>query len=173
MSLCHHIPIIDDTNAKGTFGVPDDQHRALLWLAAKQLGISCLAYILPDIQHCQSCHSSKIHSASHAVTPITVYTLQGPLPCTKAPLRCRECGTWHGLTSYTFKTVNHLYPQDIHLCQFLIRASNKNYVTVDVHELLCESRYVHFCKVISCKYTSTCTHIKCCICMFMFKNLYD
>ncbi len=41
VSLCQHISIIDDaTNPKWTFSVPDDQHCALLWLAAKQLGIS-------------------------------------------------------------------------------------------------------------------------------------
>ncbi len=136
-----HFCILDTSTSKENLLMHDSSHDSRLWEAAKSLGIPCFGFLLPDIEECMNCHSRKLYSASNSVTTITVHTIRGPRPCTKASLRCRDCGAWHGLTSYTVSGLKFLYPHN--LCQFLVRASNRVYVTSDVHELLCQSRYVH------------------------------
>ncbi len=109
-----------------------------LWKAATKLKDSCMKFYLPNITECQKCHCKTLYSSTKSVTNITVYTLQGPIPCKKAALVCRKCNTYHSLTGYKIGKEKRLFK--LKQSHNLIYGSNKVYITRRLHEFVCESR---------------------------------
>jgi hypothetical protein len=116
----------------------NDEQVHKLWKAATDTGEATMAFFMPNIMNCLNCGDAHLSSYARSVTDITVYTLQGPLPCLKASLTCRVCSATHGLTGYSHKGSRTMY-SDINFSNYLVESSNKVYITKEVHELMCES----------------------------------
>ncbi|CAC5418866.1 unnamed protein product [Mytilus coruscus] len=109
----------------------------LLWMASKKHCQPYIKLILPPVQRCinDTCNG-KLYP--YSTTNVTFFTSQGPFPGKKAVLRCRTCLSYYHIDEYNVpKDGRHYYPDEL-LLQWKC-ASNKVYLSTDLHEFMCES----------------------------------
>ncbi|CAB4032328.1 Hypothetical predicted protein, partial [Paramuricea clavata] len=102
----------------------------VLWKATEEESFNFNCMMTPPVDLCLYCR--KPLSTNNKPNKATLFTLSGPIPCTKLRLRCRECDVQYGICSIRDKTGEHLYPK-LHR-PLLVEASNVNYVDAALYE---------------------------------------
>jgi hypothetical protein len=116
-----------------------------LWKASRDNNMPYMGFYMPRVKyHClfTDCES-PLYSAKSSETCITVFTMDGPLPCLKASLRCSnrehgDCAATYGLLSYQRKT-DGVQTYEMKDRLDLQAVSQKQYCTNDVANLLTAS----------------------------------
>ena len=101
-----------------------------LWKATEEESFNFNCMMTPPVNQCLHC--KKPLSTNNKPSKATLFTLNGPIPCTKLRLCCRECGVQYGMCSITDKTGEHLYPKSHR--PLLVEASNASYLDASLYE---------------------------------------
>ncbi|CAB3991718.1 Hypothetical predicted protein, partial [Paramuricea clavata] len=74
----------------------------VLWKATEEESFNFNCMMTPPVDLCLYCR--KPLSTNNKPNKATLFTLSGPIPCTKLRLRCRECDVQYGICSIRDKT---------------------------------------------------------------------
>ena len=84
--------------------------------------------------------------------PYILFTLDGPVPCTKVMLECRECFHVYGVCNHRDESGTRFYPEDFNID--LVEVSNVTYFHFKLYKWFPSLRlvnYIHAFKII-CQY---------------------
>jgi hypothetical protein len=56
----------------------------------------------------------------------TLFTSEGPIPCSKISLECRDCSIKYGVANYSEEKGTHFYPEELEVDE--IEVSNVTYI---------------------------------------------
>lgn len=87
-------------------------------------------FLSPPLADCMKC--SKRLTMHNDPSQAKLFTLKGPINCSKVTLECRNCCIKFGIASYTSGSGTYLYPED--LDQSYIEISTHSYMDVDLYK---------------------------------------
>ena len=82
-----------------------------LWELTKTEEIIYNKYLSPPVSICILC--DKALTIRNNPSKAKLFTLDGPVPCTKITLECRGCAHVYGVCNYTNKSGTHFYQHDV------------------------------------------------------------
>ncbi|CAB3985930.1 Hypothetical predicted protein [Paramuricea clavata] len=90
--------------------VDNEEH---LWQLTKKEEITFNKFLTPPVSICSSCEKNL--TVRNNPSKAKLFTLEGPIPCTKITLECRRCSHVYDICNYTDTSGTHFYvePADI------------------------------------------------------------
>ena len=100
----------------------NDNH---LWKLTETEELSFLKFLTPPVSLCMQC--DKKLSVRNNPSKAKVFTLNGPIPCSKVTLECRDCCYIYGICNYSDAKGTHFYPREMAAAIELVEVSNETY----------------------------------------------
>ena len=107
-------------------------------------------FLTPPVSQCLQC--DKKLSVRGNPSKAILFTLDGPVPCTKVMLECRECFHVYGVCNHRDESGTRFYPEDFNID--LVEVSNVTYFHFKLYKWFPSLRlvnYIHAFKII-CQY---------------------
>ena len=101
-----------------------------LWQLTETEEFNYNKFLTPPFSSCTQCERKL--TIRNNPSKAKLYTLNGPVPCTKITLECRECCLVYGLCNYTSKEGTHLYPDELKIGY--IEISNVTYIDIKLYK---------------------------------------
>ena len=95
-----------------------------VWDLSKREQINFNKFLTPPISNCLRCH--KQLSMHNDPSKATLFTSEGPIPCSKISLECRDCSIKYGVANYSEERGTHFYPEELEVDE--IEVSNVTYI---------------------------------------------
>jgi hypothetical protein len=116
-----------------------DEH---LWRLTNTEDFSYNKFLTPPVSMCILCENNL--TIRNNPSKANLFTLEGPVPCTKITLECRGCAHVYGVCNYTDKSGTHFYPHVVEL----VEISDVTYMDVKLYKWFPALRFV--CYYILC-----------------------
>lgn len=107
----------------------NDNH---LWKLTEKENLSFNKFLTPPVSLCMHCN--KKLSMRNNPCKAKLFTLNGPIPCTKVTLECRDCGHIYGICNYSDAMGTHFYPRAINNGVELVEVSGVTYFEQKLYE---------------------------------------
>lgn len=107
------------------------------WDLTKSENVNFNKFLMPPVKTCLRC--SKSLAMRNYPAKVKLFTTEGPLPCSKITLECRNCSCVYGLYNYSDSAGSHYYPAEINIK--LVEASNVTYVESKLYKWFPSLRY--------------------------------
>ena len=89
----------------------------------------CQTFLSPPVSACMQC--DKKLSMHNNPSTATLFTLDGPVLCSKVSLECRSCSIRFGVCNFTDECGTHFYP--FHLHNSSVQVTNVTYFHVNLY----------------------------------------
>ena len=103
-----------------------------LWRLTQTEDLPFNKFITPPVARCFQCE--KDLTIRNNPSQAKVFTLDGPIPCTKVTLECRCCSYVYGVCNYSDKSGSHFYPKSDEYDVDIIEVSNVTYVDAKLYK---------------------------------------
>ncbi len=110
------------------------------WELIRQEGIHFNKFLTPPVSNCLQCDTQL--TMHNNPSKATLFTRDGPIPCSKISLECRDCSIRYGVANFTNEQGSHFYPQDLAID--FIEVSNVTYVDTKLYRWIPSLRYAKF-----------------------------
>jgi hypothetical protein len=116
-----------------------DSHEHL-WRLTKTEDLSFVKFLTPPVSLCLLCEKGL--TIRNNPSKAKLFTLDGPVPCTKVTLECRACSQVYGICHYDDKSGSHFYPQEFNVD--LVEISDVTYMDLKLYKWFPALRFVTF-----------------------------
>lgn len=141
-TLNHVIPVLKNCENYIQFWRENPQDiSGILWQASKDWKEPYLKFVNPPVQQCVEC-GETLYPYSRIC--VTFYSLGGPIPGQRGISKCKKCRIYYHLTGYVVPNRGKMFYVEPITCDWKC-ASNKVFFDKDLHEFMCESRYIASC----------------------------
>ncbi len=104
-----------------------------LWKLTQTKDLPYNKFLTPPVATCFQCQ--KDLTLRNNPSKAKLFTLDGPIPCTKITLECRPCSHVYGICNYSDKSGSHYYPKsDVLFNIDVIEVSNVTYFDVKLYK---------------------------------------
>ena len=103
-----------------------------LWKLTQTEDLPFNKFITPPLARCFQCE--KDLTVRNNPSRAKVFTLDGPIPCTKITLECRSCSYVYGVCNYSDESGSHFYPKSDEYDVELIEVSNVTYFDAKLYK---------------------------------------
>ena len=97
-------------------------------------------FVTPPVSQCLQC--DKKLSVRGNPSKAILFTLDGPVPCTKVTLECRECFHVYGVCNHRNESGTRFYPKDFNI--ELVEVSNVTYFHLQLYKWFPSLRLVNY-----------------------------
>lgn len=87
-------------------------------------------FLTPPVSLCMQCE--KKLTIRNNPSKAKLFTLDGPVPCTKDTLECSDCSHVYGICNYDDKVGAHFYPKDFQVN--LVEISDVTYIDLKLYK---------------------------------------
>jgi hypothetical protein len=101
-----------------------------LWKLTQAQDLPYNKFLTPPVARCVQCR--KELTVRNNPLKAKLFTLDGPIPCTKITLECRCCAYVYGICNYSDESGSHFYPSAYNI--ELIEVSNVTYFDVKLYK---------------------------------------
>lgn len=101
-----------------------------LWKLTQAQDLPYNKFLTPPVARCVQCQ--KDLTVRNNPSKAKLFTLDGPIPCTKITLECRCCAYVYGICNYSDESGSHFYPSAYNI--ELIEVSNVTYFDVKLYK---------------------------------------
>ena len=110
---------------------PTTAHQSI-WSLTQDEGIYFNKFLTPPVTNCLDC--DKLLTMHNTPSKATLFTLKGPVPCSKVTLECRDCSARYGIAKFTRNndSGSHFYPPELAVEQ-VIEISNVTYIDLELY----------------------------------------
>jgi hypothetical protein len=103
-----------------------------LWKLTQTEDLPFNKFLTPPVARCIQCQ--KDLTIRNNPSKAKVFTLDGPIPCTKVTLECRCCSYVYGICNYSDGSGSHFYPKSDEYDVELIEVSNVTYFDAKLYK---------------------------------------
>ncbi len=87
-------------------------------------------FLTSPLKMCLRCERSL--TMKNYPAKVKVFTMDGPLPCSKITLECRSCSCVYGVCNFSDKLKMHFYPEEMQI--ELVEVSNVTYLDLELYK---------------------------------------
>ena len=95
-----------------------------IWTLTKKENIPFNRFLTPPIRTCLRCQ--KLLTMQNYPAKVKIFTTDGPIPCSKISLECRNCSCVYGVCNFSDKLGTHFYPEEMGVD--VVEVSNVTYI---------------------------------------------
>ena len=96
-----------------------------VWNLTQSERVNFNKFLTPPISNCLRCN--KQLSMHNDPSKATLFTSEGPIPCSKVSLECRDCSFRYGVLNYSDEEGTHFYPEQLPT-HGMVEVSNVTYI---------------------------------------------
>ena len=110
---------------------PTHQSHQGIWSFTQDEGIYFNKFFTPPVTNCLDWE--KLLTMHNRPSKATLFTLKGPVPCSKVTLECRDCSARYGIAKFTHGNDlgSRFYPQEFAI--YVIEVSNVTYMDLELY----------------------------------------
>ena len=103
-----------------------------IWSLTQDEGTYFNSFLTPPVMNCLDCE--KLLTMHNKPSKATLFTLEGPVPCTKVTLECRDCSVHYGITKFfrSCELGSRFYPNEFPID--VIEVSNVTYINRKLYD---------------------------------------
>ncbi len=115
-------------------------HREDLWALTEKENMPYNRFLTPPVRTCLRCQ--KLLTMRNYPANVKLFTTEGPIPCSKITLECRNCSCVYRVCNFHDELGNHLYPAEINCSRIeMIEVSNVTYIDLKLYKWFPSLRY--------------------------------
>ena len=105
-----------------------------IWNLTQDEGTYFNGFLTPPVTNCLDCE--KLLTMHNKPSKATLFTLEGPVPCTKITLECRDCSVRYGIAKFfrSCEPGSRFYPNEYSID--VIEVSNVTYINRKLYDLI-------------------------------------